>query len=59
VQKSTKYALIVGDKVYALDASDKGTLDELSKLAWKHARVTGTANGDTASVKSVTAATWE
>ena len=56
VQKGTKYALVVGDKVYALDTSDQSALDNLSKLAWEEAKVTGTANGETISVKSVTAA---
>ena len=56
VQKGSKYALIVGDKVYTLDTSDKAALDELNKLAWEQANVTGTASGDTISVKSVTAA---
>ena len=56
VQKGAKYSLVVGDKVYALDTSDKATLDELNKLAWEQAKVTGTANGDTISVKSVTEA---
>jgi hypothetical protein len=55
VQKGTKYALVVGDKVYALDTSDQAALDNLSKLAWEEAKVTGTANGDTIAVKSVTA----
>ena len=56
VQKGAKYALVVGDKVYALDTSDQAALDNLSKLAWEEAKVTGTANGDAISVKSVTAA---
>src|ERR1700730_8627593 len=56
VQKGTKYALVVGDKVYTLDTSDQAALDNLSKLAWEEAKVTGTANGDTISVKSVTPA---
>ena len=56
VQKGAKYALVVGDKVYTLDTSDKAQLDELNKLAWEQAKVTGTANGDTISVKSVAAA---
>jgi hypothetical protein len=56
VQKGAKFALVVGDKVYTLNTSDKATLDELNKLAWEPARVTGTASGDTISVKSVTAA---
>jgi hypothetical protein len=38
-----------------LDTSDKAALDELNKLAWEQAKVTGTANGDTISVKSVAA----
>jgi hypothetical protein len=57
VQKGAKYALVVGDKVYTLNTSDKAALDELNKLAWEQAQVTGTASGDTISVKSVTAAT--
>src|ERR1700722_16891986 len=52
VQKGAKYALIVGDKVYALVSSDQAALDNLSKLAWEEAKVTGAANGDTISVKS-------
>jgi hypothetical protein len=53
VQKGANYALIVGDKIYTLKTSDKATLDELNKLAWEQAKVTGTASGDTISVKSV------
>ncbi len=56
VQKGAKYALVVGDKVYTLSTSDKAALDELNKLAWEQAKVTGTATGDTISVKSVSAA---
>ena len=56
VQKGSKYALVVGDKVYTLDTSDQAALDELNKLAWAQAKVTGTAKGDTITVKSVTAA---
>ena len=56
VQKGAKFALVVGDKVYTLDTSDKAALDQLNKLAWEQATVTGTATGDTISVKSVTAA---
>src|SRR6266851_4799942 len=37
VQKGAKYSLVVGDKVYALDTSDKAALDELNKLAWQQA----------------------
>jgi hypothetical protein len=56
VQKGANYALVVGDKVYTLDTKDQAALDTLSKLAWEDAKVTGTANGGTISVKSVVAA---
>jgi hypothetical protein len=56
VQKGSKYALVVGDKVYTLDTTDKATLDELDKLAGSKAKVSGTAEGDTINVKSVMAA---
>jgi hypothetical protein len=56
VKHGAKYALVVGDKVYTLDTSNQAELYELNKLAWEEAKVTGTANGDTISVKSVTAA---
>jgi hypothetical protein len=57
VKKGAKYALVVGDKVYTLSTTDQASLDELNKLAWEQAKVTGTANGDTIAVKSVTSAT--
>jgi hypothetical protein len=47
---------VVDDKVYTLNISDQAALEELNKLAWEQAKVAGTANGDTISVKSVTAA---
>ncbi len=56
VNKGSKYALVVGDKVYALDTSDKTALGELDKLADHQAKVTGQANGDTITVSSVAAA---
>jgi nitrous oxidase accessory protein NosD len=43
VQKGSKYALVVGDKVYTLDTKDKATLE-------------GQADGDTIEVSSVDAA---
>jgi hypothetical protein len=55
VQKGSKYALVVGDKVYTLDASDKTALSELDQLAGEQAQVVGTVDGDTIAVKSVTA----
>jgi hypothetical protein len=53
VGKGSKYALVVGDKVYTLDASDKATLSSLDKLSGSDAKVTGTLNGDTIQVASV------
>ncbi len=56
VAKGSKYALVVGDKVYTLDGEDKTALDQLDKLADKKATVTGTAEEDTIHVASVTPA---
>jgi hypothetical protein len=56
VGKGSKYALVVGDKIYTLDSSDKTVLDQLNKLAGAHATVTGTVDADTVAVKSVAAA---
>ena len=56
VQKGSKYALVVGDKVYTLDAKDKASLDTLDQLANQKATVKGEANGDTIEVSSVKAA---
>jgi hypothetical protein len=56
VNKGSNYALIVGDKVYTLHATDKAALGELNTLAGQQAKVTGTANGDTIEVNKVAAA---
>lgn len=56
VGKGSKYALIVGSKVYTLDSGDKAVLAALDKLAGANAKVTGTAKGDTIAVSAVTAA---
>jgi len=56
VQKGSKYALVVGDKVYTLDTDDKAALATLDKLANQKATVKGEANGDEITVKSVSAA---
>jgi hypothetical protein len=53
VAKGSKYALVVGDKVYTLDGEDKAALAQLDQLADKKAKVTGTASGDTIQVSSV------
>ena len=56
VQKGSKYALVVGEKVYTLDTQDKTSSDALDKLAGQQAKVKGEANGDTIEVSSVAAA---
>jgi len=56
VQKGSKYALVVGDKVYTLDTKDKASTDALDKLAGQQAKVKGEAEGDTIEVTSVSAA---
>ena len=55
VKQGSKYALIVGDKVYTLETTDKATLDQLDKLSGQKAKVTGAANGTTIQVSSVAA----
>ena len=45
VNKGSKYALVVGDKVYALDTTDKSALDQLDKLADQQAKVTARPTG--------------
>ena len=56
VQKGSKYALVVGGKVYTLDTKDKTALATLEKLGAGKATVKGEVNGDTIEVSSVTAA---
>jgi len=56
VSKGSKYALVVGEKVYTLDVTDKAALATLDQQAGKHATVTGTLNGDTIGVSSVSPA---
>ncbi len=56
VGKGSSYALVVGDKVYALHAQDKSAQEELNKLAGEQAKVTGTADGDTIEVSKVAVA---
>ena len=55
VKQGSKYALVVGDKVYTLETSDKAALDKLNELAGANAKVTGEVNGDKITVKSVAA----
>jgi hypothetical protein len=55
VKKGSKYALVVGDKVYTLEAGDQASKDALDKLAGEKAKVTGTVKGDTIEVRAVSA----
>ena len=55
VKKGSNYALVVGDKVYTLQADDANKT-KLDKLAGEQAKVTGTASGDTIQVGKVMAA---
>lgn len=55
VKGGSKYALVVGDKVYTLETTDKAALDKLNELAGAPAKVTGEVKGDTIAVKTVAA----
>lgn len=55
IKHGSKYALVVGDKVYTLETSDKAALDKLNDLAGAKAKVTGDVDGMTIAVKSVAA----
>jgi hypothetical protein len=52
VKEGSKYALVVGDKVYTLTGHEA----ELDKLAGEKATVKGNVNGDTIQVQSVSPA---
>ena len=56
VSKGSKYSLVVGDKVYTLDTTDKAALATLDKQAGAKVTVTGTEKDNTITVTSVTAA---
>lgn len=56
VSKGSKYALVVGDKVYTLETADKAALATLDKQAGAKATVTGTEKDNTITVSSVKAA---
>ena len=53
VKQGSKYALVVGDKVYTLEGGDAATLD---KLAGQNATISGTLKGKTITVASAAAA---
>jgi hypothetical protein len=56
VNMGSKYALVVDDKTFTLDTTDKTVLSELERLSGHSATVTGEADGDTITVSSVTPA---
>jgi hypothetical protein len=53
IKQGSKYALVVGDKVYTLEGGDAAALD---KLAGENATVTGTVKDKTINVASVSPA---
>jgi hypothetical protein len=55
VSKGSKYALVVGDKVYVLETSDKDALTTLNKQAGAKVTVIGTEKDNTITVSSVKA----
>lgn len=56
VAKGSKYALVMGDKVYTLETSDKATLATLDQQAGAKVTVTGTEKDNAITVTGVTAA---
>jgi hypothetical protein len=56
VSKGSKYALVVGDKVYTLETSDKAALATLDKQAGAKVTVTGSEKDNTITVTNVAAA---
>ena len=56
VGKGSKYALVVGDKVYTLETSDKAAMATLDKQAGAKVSVTGTLKENTIMVTGVKAA---
>jgi uncharacterized membrane protein len=56
ISKGSKYALIVGDKVYPLDITDKTVLEMLDKRAGEKVTIIGTEKDNTITVTSVKAA---
>ena len=56
VSHGSKYALVVGDKIYTLNTSDKAVLALLDQQAGKKATVTGTVNGTAVEVSTAVAA---
>lgn len=55
VSHGSKYALVVGDKIYTLNTSDQAVLAVLDQQAGKKATVTGAVNGTTVDVSTAVA----
>jgi hypothetical protein len=53
ISKGSKYALLIGDKVYVLDTMDKALLATLDKWSGEKVTVSGTAKDNTITVTSV------
>ncbi|MGA2345807.1 MAG: hypothetical protein ABSF93_07355 [Candidatus Sulfotelmatobacter sp.] len=56
VAHGSKYALVVGDKLYVLNTTDKAALAVLDQQAGKKATVTGNVDGPNIEVSKVVAA---
>jgi hypothetical protein len=56
VSHGSKYALVVGDKIYVLNTTDKAVLAVLDQQAGKKATVTGTVDGTNVDVSTAVAA---
>jgi hypothetical protein len=56
VSKGSKYALVVGDKVYILETSDQAALATLDKQAGAKVTVTGTEQDSTITISSIVTA---
>jgi hypothetical protein len=56
VSHGSKYALVVGEKVYVLNTTDKTVLAVLDQQAGKKATITGTINDTAIDVSSAAAA---
>ena len=56
VSHGSKYALVVGDKIYVLNTGDKAALAVLEQQAGKKATVTGAVDGTNIDVSKVVAA---
>ena len=56
VSHGSKYALVVGDKIYVLNTTDKAVLALLDQQAGKKATVTGTVTGTDIDVSTAVAA---